>query len=110
MAKVFSGLALITWVALIVVVTIREGIEGVALSLLGHLVFSGYIGGLLMFQGGGTGAVVALTSGSRADSASLFVSLVVFVASIPIVLVAYIGERFIAQRCISRYLKKKPTE
>lgn len=105
---VVATVALGTWVAaLIWAGRMFSGIEGYALALLSHALLAGYM--LSVF---GTVAVVILAISAWSDGNAL---LAVLRGGLAVVLLAILwpcrrGEKFIAYRCIRRYLQKRHSE
>jgi len=101
-------LSLAAWLALMIMLGVKEGGEGIALSLLGHLVYLGYLAGILAALGGLLGTFASLMSGQQADIPATVIALVVGLSAVGVIVLAHFGERFIAKRCIARYLQRAP--
>lgn len=86
------------WIFTLIQVSRRGGIEGLSLSLLAHLLFVGYMGGVIGF----------ISSLFITFTVNPFTGIILMVVFCMLVWVSRRGEKFIAQRCIKRYLENKP--
>ena len=104
--QVLTGLGVVTWIALLVTAVRRFGsLNGIWLSLLGHILFATYVVGLFVAISV-LGMMVVLIG--EIDAASVGRGALALLGALVLVILARLGERFMARRCIRQYLSRPP--
>ncbi|MFI4861310.1 MAG: hypothetical protein ACIAXF_11580 [Phycisphaerales bacterium JB063] len=113
MLMAFSMIVLTGWIGLLVWVYHRcGGVVGVLFSLLGHVIFVGYLAGLILVVSGAISTVVFFIDrrpGGSFEAMRLALAIGMLLGGVVLFVVGRICEKQVAGHCIRVYLRRKTT-